>query len=554
MSGDQQTPSRPRVIRRTLGLTGTALALLFACLALTPSLLPRPWALQGVACGLTAATGYAVGATVGGIARLCWRRPPPVPALVVWRVLAVAGPVALGVFLWLGARWQQTLRQRLDMEPVRVHHILGIVGVGVATFGVLLLLARVVRLFTRFLTRLLGRWIPRPIAVAAGCLVVAYASVGIVQNFLLDGTVNAISQAASLTNGETAPGVTRPLSGLRSGGTNSFVAWDALGKQGRSFIGTAPTRQQISAFTGAPAVDPIRVYVGLDSAATAHERAQLALQELDRTKAFTRAVLGIVIATGTGWVDENVTDALEYMHGGNTALVSMQYSYLPSWLSFVVDQEKVRQTTKELVTAVHDRWSALPEQTRPKLVVFGESLGAYGIESAYGSLDALAAGTDGALLVGPPFANPIWGDLVRHRDPGTPVWDPVYRDGSVVRFADEAEDLRTPLAPVRPKVVYLQNSSDPVVWFSPELLIRPPAWLKGPRGPDVPARMRWYPGITFWQTTLDLAFANEVPPGHGHLYGSGVADGWAALVPPDGWTAADTARLRTLLDSIVRPE
>jgi len=554
MSVDQPTPHRPRVIRRTLGLTGTALAVLFACLALTPSLLPRPWALQGLACGLTAATGYAVGATVGALCRLMWRRPTPVPARIAWRVLAVAGPIALGVFLWLGARWQQTLRARLDMDPVRVYHALGIVAVGLATLGVLLFIARLLRLATRFLSRLLGRWIPRPIAFAAGFVVVAYVSVGIVQNFLVENALDAISRAASLTNGQTAPGVYRPLSGLRSGGANSFVTWDALGKQGRSFIGTAPTHQQISQFTGAPAVDPIRVYVGLDSAPTVHERAQLALRELERTGAFTRAVLGIVIATGTGWVDENVTDALEYMHGGDTALVSMQYSYLPSWLSFVVDQEKVRQTTAELVSAVRDRWAALPSQTRPKLVVFGESLGAYGIESAYGSLDALAAGTDGALLVGPPFANPIWGDLVRHRDPGSPVWDPVYRDGAVVRFADEADELRTPLGPAHPKVVYLQNSSDPVVWWSPDLLIRPPAWLNDPRGPDVPTRMRWYPGITFWQTLLDLAFANEVPPGHGHLYGSGVADGWAALVPPDGWTVSDTVRLRTLLDSIVRPE
>jgi len=40
------------------------------------------------------------------------------------------------------------------------------------------------------------------------------------------------------------------------------------------------------------------------------------------------------------------------------------------------------------------------------------------------------------------------------------------------------------------------------------------------------------PGITFWQTAVDLVFANNVPSGHG-----------------PGWTTADTVRLRALLDA-----
>jgi uncharacterized membrane protein len=185
--------------------------------------------------------------------------------------------------------------------------------------------------------------------------------------------------------------------------------------------------------------------------------------------------------------------------------------------------------------------------------VFGESLGSYGTEESHDSLDGLAAGTDGALLVGPPFANPIWRGLVDRRDPGSPVWDPVYGGDGVVRFEDVAAQLRDGPAGSRPKVVYLQNSSDPIVWWSPELLVRPPEWLDHPRGPDVSPDMRWYPGVTFWQTLIDLAFANEVPAGHGHVYGSGVADGWAALLPPPGWTQDDTIRLRALLDATTRP-
>jgi len=87
-----------------------------------------------------------------------------------------------------------------------------------------------------------------------------------------------------------------------------------------------------------------------------------------------------------------------------------------------------------------------------------------------------------------------------------------------------------------------------VVYWSPSLFWHRPAWLRGDRGPDISPDMHWYPGITFWQTTTDLIFANKTPIGHGHVYKSGTVDGWAALAAPPGWTADDTVRLRALLD------
>ena len=43
---------------------------------------------------------------------------------------------------------------------------------------------------------------------------------------------------------------------------------------------------------------------------------------------------------GTGWIDPDASRALELMHGGNTAIVSMQCSFLPSWISFVTDLDR----------------------------------------------------------------------------------------------------------------------------------------------------------------------------------------------------------------------
>ena len=554
MVGADEAPARSRpvyrrlrVVRGRLGLAGSVFAVAFYCASLTPSLLPRSWYLQGVVSGLTAAIGYGIGATLGALVRKVWRRTYPRATRIAWRVLLVAAPL-LGLFmLALGTGWQQDLRRRLDMERMATYDIVRIVGVSVLTFVVLLLIARVLRLATRRIARLLGRWVPKPVAYGVGFVVVAYLAIGFVNGFLVDNLLSVADRAASLTNGGTSPGLVAPVSALRSGSKASAAGWGTLGRQGREFVATGPTTKQLDAFAGRPALEPIRVYAGLESADSPEQRAQLVVCEMERTGAFDRAVVGVITPTGTGWVDKNVTDSLEYMYAGDTALASMQYSYLPSWISFMVDQSKVSGAASALIGAVHAKWATLPAATRPKLLLFGESLGSFGTEMAFRDTQGLTGGADGVLLVGPPFANPIRRDLVAARDADSPVWDPVI-DAAPVEFTQDPADLRTPSGP-RPAVVYLQNSSDPIVWWSPELLFQRPDWLDDPRGPDVSPDMHWYPLVTFWQTAVDQVFAIGVPAGHGHVYGSGVVDGWAALAAPQGWSTADTVRLRALLDA-----
>ena len=543
---DPATPAaRGRVVRRGPGYGGLIGAVLFFCLSLTPSLLPRSWLLQGVLGGLAAVLGYGLGAAVGWAGRGLVRwRPSARGRRRAWTVLVAVSVVLLGVFLWLGARWQADVRALMGMDRYVAWSALGIVLVGVPVFGLLLLLARAIRLGTRTLGRGLARFVARPVAVAVGVAVAAVLVLGFVQGFLFTAFVEGANRASSLTNGTTSVDARQPTSSSISGGPGSLVAWDTLGFQGRDFTGRAPTLEELAAFTGRPAVQPIRVYVGLDSAGSVPERAQLAVRELERTGAFDREVLAVMTSTGTGWIDPQTADALEFLHGGDTAEVSMQYSYLPSWISFLVDRSKAADASAALNDAVIARWRALPVDARPKLVVFGESLGSFGTEEAYSRLSALTGETDGALLVGPPNANPIWRTLLRDREPDSPVWRPVYEQGRVVRFANTPPDLAEPAAPwPGPRVVYFQNGSDPVVWWSPDLLLHRPAWLEGERAADVSPRMGWYPVVTFCQLLVDLIFANDVPAGHGHRYGTAPVAGWAAIVPPHGWTAADTARL-----------
>ncbi|GAB2620594.1 membrane protein [Paractinoplanes abujensis] len=535
-----------RVVRCGLSVTGVGLCAVFYCLTYTPSLLPRPWFLQGVVAGLTASFGYAGGTAIGAVVRLRWW-PSRRVERIAWRVLLILVPPLILLFLWLGTRWQRELRLRLGMPPQQEYDLMRTVGISILTFGALLLLARCLRLAAHGFARLFGRLVPESAAYCAGFVVVTVLSWSAFDGLLLSNLVTSADRSAAITDSGTGDGVVRPASALRSGSLGSLVTWDSLGRQGRNFVTKAPPVSALTAFSGRPALDPIRIYAGLSSADTAQDRAALVVREMDRTGAWNRDVIAVFTPTGTGWVDNDVPSSLEYMYTGDTALVSMQYSYLPSWISFAVDRTKVVDAASALITAVRERWTRMPAHDRPKLLIFGESLGTYGTEKTFGTAAAMVEGADGILLEGPMFANPVHRELTAGRAPGSPVWDPSY-PGLPVEFSSESHELRDLTGPPR-KVVYMQNSSDPVVWWSPSLLWHKPEWLRGTRGPDVTPDMHWYPVITFWQTTVDLLFANKAPIGHGHVYKSGAVDGWAALAPPPGWTVADTVRLRTLLDT-----
>jgi uncharacterized membrane protein len=190
----------------------------------------------------------------------------------------------------------------------------------------------------------------------------------------------------------------------------------------------------------------------------------------------------------------------------------------------------------------------LPAGDRPKILVFGESLGSYGTESAFADLADMRAHVDGALLVGPTFANPMWQDLTDARDAGSPEWLPTVTSDPGVHFARTPDDLEgVSEGDDAPRVVYLQNASDPITWWNVELAYRKPDWAGAPAAPDRSPAFRWFPIVTFAQVGVDLVDSLGVPAGHGHYFGTNVVDGWVAVYRPPGWTDADTAEVRDIL-------
>jgi uncharacterized membrane protein len=272
----------------------------------------------------------------------------------------------------------------------------------------------------------------------------------------------------------------------------------------------------------------------------------LALEELKRVGGFERAVLIVSTPTGTGWLDPGAVDPVEYLHGGDTAIVTMQNSYLPSWITILVDPARSSETATVLFDKIYGHWKTLPPEHRPKLYLQGLSLGALGSAASADLFTVFEDPIQGGLWSGPPFPSQDWARATRYRNEGSPMWLPKFRDGSMLRFTgrkntlDEQGDRWGPM-----RFVYIQHASDPMTFFSPDLLYRRPAWLDAPRGPDVSKYLRWYPIVTFLQTAFDLPMATTVPHGYGHNFNAAsYIDAWIEITQPPNWTAANAERLK----------
>src|SRR5690606_3702111 len=181
-----------------------------------------------------------------------------------------------------------------------------------------------------------------------------------------------------------------PDSPALSGSDASFVAWDTLGLQGRDFVASATTAQELARFHGPQAAvsEPVRAYVGVRSAASIEERARLAVRELERAGGFERQILVVWVPTGSGWMIPEAAAALELLHRGDTAIVAIQYSFLPSVIGVFLDPGLANEAGRALFHAVHTRWSELPSDRRPKLMLFGKSLGTAGVEAPFAGSNA----------------------------------------------------------------------------------------------------------------------------------------------------------------------
>ena len=547
-------PPEPRKRRKLLYVTlpGGWGALIFACLSFTPSLLPRGGIVQGLVWGITAAIGYGLGVLAAWVWRAFADRDPRWPRRWAWVTFVIIASVLLVAAFAIGQYWQYEIRKLMGVTDYSIPLVVASPFVAALIFCLLLLIGRGLHGLYRWLAKLLNRGIGPRAAKAVGWVLVVGLTYVVVSGLLLQGFVSLMNKAYSARDTTTAEGVHQPATGLRSGGPDSLAPWDSLGYQGRNFIGQGPSASDIEKVAHRPAMEPIRIYAGLASASGAEAQAALAVDDLQRAGGLQRKNLVVVTTTGSGWVDPALVDTVEYLSGGDCATVAIQYSYLPSWLSYLVDQSKALAAGRALFDAVYGVWAELPPDQRPRLFVAGESLGSFGGEAAFTGQNDIANRTSGALFAGPPNFNTLFREFSDHREAGSPEVQPIYADGRIVRFANDTTTGIPP--PGQPwggsRVLYMMHPSDPIVWWSPHLIFSRPDWISEPPGKDVLKGMFWMPFITFWQVTADLPFATGVPDGHGHRYSAEYVDGWNAVMRPPGMTAQDLAGLRKIISGV----
>jgi len=311
-----------------------------------------------------------------------------------------------------------------------------------------------------------------------------------------------------------------PESALVSGSADSDVSWETMGREGRRHVFTVLPPAWIESVMGEPAVSPVRVFVGLDSAPTEEERVDLAIRELDRTGGFNRSLLIVTSPTGTGYVNYVAVESAEYMTRGNCATVTLQYSKRPSPVSLDRVWEG-RKHFRMLLAAIRRRLYTMAPEDRPKVVVFGESLGAHTSQDAFlnsGTQGLQDAGVDRGLWIGTPHLSK-WRAQVFGRERPDVDRCAIGNFNSFDEVESLPDDKRKRL-----RYFLLTHGNDGVGHFGLDLLIQQPEWLGDPetRPTGVPRSQKWITPTTFFQTLIDMKNAMNVVPGefdaNGHDY------------------------------------
>jgi len=535
---------------------GVLVGLVFVALSMTPSMLPRPFYYQGAVSGISFGFGYALGVALWEVVRWAVRWRSEWLTRWGWAIILAVWGLAFVALLHFATEWQNGVREVVGMPPIDGGSAWLLVLISVAVAALMIAIGRGLAKVYRRIRERTGDVFERrgwTSSTAATLSAGSVMALGLLLAWFVvsTGVVIFLDARWDVRNDAMDPSIDRPTSPLRSGGPGSFVAWEDIGSKGRDIVGKGPTVRQIAEVTGRPAIEPIRIYVGLKSAPTYEERAALAVKELERTRARDREVVVIPGLTGTGWLEPQAIDSLEYIHGGNTAMVAAQYSVSPSWVSSVFHPDQSIEGTRALYQAVHEWWSGLPRDDRPQLVLYGVSLGAEALLQMFDDIHDLVGGVDGAIFAGTPAGTPLTDALRASRDEGSPVMAPVVSEVPQVQFFPDADAARRFSGTwAAPRLAFLEHANDPVVWMDFSIFYRKPEWLSaGQRSPDISPQMRYIPVVTGVQGLADMAMAEGVPDDAGHRYGDATFFAWIKITGDGGLDAPALERIRAVIDS-----
>ena len=544
--------------KRSALVAGAITGVRFAVKSYEPTLMPRSAIDQGLIAGGSFLTGFVTGALTGRLIGI-------MPFFGSSPGLRLAGLATAGI------RSVQMLRAHVDPEDAPHSEIAGWVEMGGEVVGSLALsgLAEGMNVPAAKLTTVAAiamgsaadvqsafshredapdvQYILTSVGVAAGLNAAVAGLAGLVYlGFRLPArfvssrgtgvvlsviggtaTVGALAIAARIAGSKVVRGIeasnsqteisyaTAPDAASVSGSVFSLARYETLGLQGRRLVSeVTPHDAFIEVMGEAPASEPVRVFVGVESADSRDDRVEIAIQELRRAGGFDKSLIIAASPAGTGYVNYIAIEAAELMSRGDVATIAIQYGGLPSMLS-MGRIEEATALYAQLLTRLREEIDRLGRDIT--LVAYGESLGALtsqeGVRLASNGSDLIV---DAALWVGTPYGSSLFNDLTN--DGGVAVYD---------RF-DEYLDAADPSGP-GPRITFLNHHNDPVTKFQIDDAYTMPAWLEPvERGRGTNPYQRWLPGISFWQGLIDTKNAATVVPGEfystGHDYRADLAE------------------------------
>lgn len=485
------------------------------------------------------------------------------------RKSALAAAAIVGVGSWLSMKpWEQRPGSALSeatpgsvqqggqhFQEDRVREVSpaqsALIGAGVAaaTYGVARVESKMTDGLARVATVMVGgepqdhRMLGRMASAAVSIGVVWYG-------------VAKVSALLSKGGGAVEPGMlTPPQAPEITGSPASGVDWLKVTREGARWLGMALEPASINSIMGVDnAMQPIRVYASLDMTSSDEERASMLLAEIDRTKALERKAFALFSPTGSGYVNYVATETFEYLMLGDCASAAIQYSVLPSALSLTRVPTGTSQT-EMVMKGIVERLLHMPKNKRPKIFLFGESLGSQVSEEMFrgtGALGLNGTGIDAALWIGTPAATvwrqQIWGDRTIAEAPQIGPGS-IYLPRALPDWRALSDDERSKI-----RYLLLQNGDDPIPKFGSQVAWRKPDWL-GPndRRPfGAPKGTYWMPGVTFLTTFFDMQNALVPTPGTfaegGHDYRDVLPDAirhtWQLSATPEQLTRVNDALRR----------
>ena len=148
------------------------------------------------------------------------------------KLAAVTGCTVVVIsFIWQAARWQNSIRELMQLEPVDTAHPLEVALIALAAFAILVALARLFQRTLRFVAISVNRFLPRRVANVIGLIAAAALFWTVINGALFRVALGVADASYRELDKLIEPEAERPTDPLKTG--SSASCWPGMNSDGR---------------------------------------------------------------------------------------------------------------------------------------------------------------------------------------------------------------------------------------------------------------------------------------------------------------------------------